>query len=479
MYRLYKKNKYKSTKSAVYTLKMSDKREGNCLFTGFALKKIIEIALIITFAIITYLSIVINAKILFVLLGVLVFLFLLTKIITTPASILSLLFLINHPISLTLGQTGIPFLGASAVLLINLIAIGIWFSKNISARLCQKDIQSFVWLLLFGFLLIVKWMLSSFSHDGFQQVYNFWGFCIIPYMVLLYVLKRKEDYDLSISLAQKFFIAYLIAFLLLYLLKPDFHEIINEVDNPISLSFLFLSNGLIALFSDVYKNRLIKYVVLLLTLFMMIVIGQRSYLFACFLFLVLMFFKSNLNCKKKFLILLVSILGACVAISYLPEDMGYKFNYLISFIKDIDYYLSMIPTYGSELHEQIGTIGTRLYLWYEALTSANFWTGNSLGSFVSLTGYNYPHNIILEFYYSFGFFGCCIFLIYIVNVFKCVLSKQIIYSQIGYTSVILFVLFVVLQFSSSISGMFVFFILYYFVQRRYINIKKHENINYQ
>ena len=132
----------------------------------------------------------------------------------------------------------------------------------------------------------------------------------------------------------------------------------------------------------------------------------------------------------------------------------------------------MIPTYGSELHEQIGTIGTRLYLWYEALTSANFWTGNSLGSFVSLTGYNYPHNIILEFYYSFGFLGCCIFLIYIVNVFKCVLSKQIIYSQIGYTSVILFVLFVVLQFSSSISGMFVFFILYYFVQRRYINIKK-------
>lgn len=466
-------------KTALYTLNKSDMNGNDIPIIGFISKKIIEIASLFIFAITTYLSIVINNRLLFLLLGVFVLLFFLVKIITAPASILSFLFLINHPLSLTLGQTDIPFLSASAILLINLIALVVWFRKNISTKLYSKEMHSFLWLLLFGLLLIFKWMLSSFSQDGFQHVYSFWGFCVIPYMVLLYVLKKKEDYDSSISLAQKFFIAYLIAFFLLYIREPNFHEIVNEVDNPISLSFLFLSNGLIALFSDVYKNRLIKYTVLLLTLFMLIVIGQRSYLIASFLFIVLMFFKSNLNFKKKFLILLMSILGVCVAVSYLPEDMGYKFNFLISFIKDIDYYISMVSSYGADMHDQIGTIGTRLYLWYEALSSANFWIGNSLGSFMSLTGYSYPHNIVLEFYYTFGILGCFLFLKYTSSVFKNALSKQTIYSQIGYTSIILFVLFIVLQFSSSISGLFVYFILYSFVLRKYINLGKHENFNYQ
>lgn len=472
-------NLTKSTGSKIYN------RRGNSLpKIGLLLKKIIDTVSIIIFAISTYLSIVIDNKTLFILLGIIVFLFFLIKIITTPASILTFLFLINHPFSLTFGQTEVPFLGAGAILLINLIALGVWLRKNTSIQLYSNDFHSFVWLLLFGLLFIYKWILSSCSLDGFQHVYSFWGFGIIPYTVLLFVLKKEENYNLSISLAQKFFCSYLIAFFMLYISEPDFHEIINKVDNPISLSFLFLSNGLIALFSNVYKNRLIKYAVLLLTLFMLIVIGQRSYLIASFLFIVLMFFKSNLNLKKKLLILFISIFVVSVSIYYfsdrmLPDDMGYKFNFLMSFLKDIDYYISMIPSYGSDLHDEIGTIGTRLYLWYEALRSANFWIGNSLGSFISLTGYSYPHNIILEFYYTFGFIGCCMFLVYIVNVFKCALSKQIIYSQIGYTSVILFVLFIVLQFSSSISGLFVYFILYFFVLKRFINLSKHENINYQ
>ena len=118
-------NLTKSTGSKIYN------RRGNSLpKIGLLLKKIIDTVSIIIFAISTYLSIVIDNKTLFILLGIIVFLFFLIKIITTPASILTFLFLINHPFSLTFGQTEVPFLGAGAILLINLIALGVWLRKN-------------------------------------------------------------------------------------------------------------------------------------------------------------------------------------------------------------------------------------------------------------------------------------------------------------------------------------------------------------
>lgn len=441
-------------------------------------KKHIDILLILSFAIVTWLSFLLDNKLIYFLLGCVCCFLFYHKVIYRSSYILSLFFLLYHPFSLTFGQTGIPLLGAVSILGVHIIVLFkiLLFGNGIKVH--RRDAHSIAFILLFGLLLLFKWFLSDFSVDGFQHVYKFWGFGILPYILFIKVINRQDDFDSNMVLSQKIFISYLLSFLLLFCTVSDFHEVICRIDNPISLGFFILSNAIITFSCMLKRKKIGALIVLLVSFFLLFAIGQRSILIGAALFAVIFFMKSSLSVFTKFAYSFLTFVCVCLLINILPDDLGYKFNYFLSFFSDMKSYISLIPYYGSELHEQLGTIGTRLYLWYSALINTNFFVGSSLGSYMGLTGYSYPHNIFLEFYYLFGFIGVLTLLVMGIKYAKLIFSREILYSKISYISAIVIVLLTILLFSSSISGLFVNLLLYLNLLQRYIFINCRDEHTY-
>lgn len=440
--------------------------------------KHIDYLLIFTFSLFTSISFLINSTPLFFVLGFCVCAYFFYKINKAPTNVLSLFFLVYHPITLTLGQTGIPFLGAFAIVVLYVLVFIrlIKNSKILRNSTCTLTKDN-IYLFILFILMIIKWCMSNFSEDGFQHIYQFLFFGIIPYVSINFMRIDNDVINDNIELSQKIYTSYLISFIILFLCSSNFIEKMNSIENPIGISFFFISNGLLS-FKYYSSNKLLVLINFGLSLFFVIVLGQRAFLLALILCSVVVFFKSRLSKFNKLLILCLLVIIAFKVVDALPEDLGYKFNYLTEFINNFSSYVASIKYYGDTINNEIGTIGTRLYLWYVAIMETNFIFGKPLGSFITLTGYSYPHNIILEFYYLFGIVGLLGILYFIYKSISLALNKKSDRLKIQYFSFNILVLIIILNFSSSISGSFINLLIYYKLLNIHFKYPYENNSNY-
>ena len=177
----------------------------------------------------------------------------------------------------------------------------------------------------------------------------------------------------------------------------------------------------------------------------------------------------------------VVIVVSAFALYYEGID-NYKLNYFSTFLSDPMYYLNKVQYVSFEAaHEQLGTIGSRFYMWYLAVTSANPLIGNGLGDFYTLTGdiAKYPHNIFVEFYFLFGIGGLFASILFFYKSLKYAirtLSKVHIFRFVNSDIIIMFP---ILMFSSSVTGLLCNYITFVILQIMVLQkLKEYEYTDY-
>jgi hypothetical protein len=405
-----------------------------------------------------YTAFVMNNLILFIFIGLFILSLYIKKIIKSQAYILSLYLLCDQPIGLTFGQTNIPFLGRFIVLLLYFITF--WCSmKKRNYFIFKQDAGWLIFILGFIFLLIFEWFRIGANKNGLELIFNSFFLGFIPAVAVLVSLNKIDDFKTCIKFSQIIFISHLMTFFLLYLTSDNYIDRMFEVNNPIGFSFYIISNTVIGCYFFRKNNPMVVIFVVFVSLFLTISVMQRSLLLSVVALVLYALFVSNISIIKKIAVIIFITSASICAFRFMPREVLYKMNIVFVFMENWKEYINF-SVLGGTMSRELGTFGTRIELWQTVINNTDIYFGNGVGSFVDVTGYSYPHNIFLEAYWIFGFFGFLgISLCVIIFLYKN-FRKNIIYSEIGYINGIIIVLLTVSLFSLSITYSFTNIILY-------------------
>ena len=420
----------------------------------------IDYVIIICYSVITFLSFILDNPIVYLFLGLVMLGVYLYKITKAPANVLSLSLLAGHPFSYTLANTNIPLLSASTIIVLNIFALVIYFMRGGHLKLSTSKVYVLVGLFFLFVLLVIKWVQADYSLVGFEMLYYFIGFGLLSNIIILFVIKDLRDIIGNFKITLIIFASYILAIFYIFIYKSDPKNFLYGLENPIGMSYFIITNMLLLLFVVPPSNKIFKIFVIILSVLIK--------LYSAF--------------KIKFGVLCgVVIVVSAFALYYEGID-NYKLNYFSTFLSDPMYYLNKVQYVSFEAaHEQLGTIGSRFYMWYLAVTSANPLIGNGLGDFYTLTGdiAKYPHNIFVEFYFLFGIGGLFASILFFYKSLKYAirtLSKVHIFRFVNSDIIIMFP---ILMFSSSVTGLLCNYITFVILQIMVLQkLKEYEYTDY-
>ena len=442
----------------------------------------IDYVIIICYSVITFLSFILDHPIVYLFLGLVMLGVYLYKITKAPANVLSLSLLAGHPFSYTLANTNIPLLSASTIIVLNIFALVIYFMRGGHLKLSTSKVYVLVGLFFLFVLLVIKWVQADYSLVGFEMLYYFIGFGLLSNIIILFVIKDLRDIIGNFKITLIIFASYILAIFYIFIYKSDPKNFLYGLENPIGMSYFIITNMLLLLFVVPPSNKIFKIFVIILSVLITLLLGQRSFLVGMIFLGAIYFFKLYSSLKIKFGVLCgVVIVVSAFALYYEGID-NYKLNYFSTFLSDPMYYLNKVQYVSFEAaHEQLGTIGSRFYMWYLAVTSANPLIGNGLGDFYTLTGdiAKYPHNIFVEFYFLFGIGGLFASILFFYKSLKYAirtLSKVHIFRFVNSDIIIMFP---ILMFSSSVTGLLCNYITFVILQIMVLQkLKEYEYTDY-
>ena len=338
-----------------------------------------------------------------------------------------------------------------------------------------QQIGLFIIYILAGVILVRTRVLSC---ETLEPISKFVLKMALPVMVFINITDGVERQVLYES--WPIFVIAAIFYIFIY--KSDPKNFLYGLENPIGMSYFIITNMLLLLFVVPPSNKIFKIFVIILSVLITLLLGQRSFLVGMIFLGAIYFFKLYSSLKIKFGVLCgVVIVVSAFALYYEGID-NYKLNYFSTFLSDPMYYLNKVQYVSFEAaHEQLGTIGSRFYMWYLAVTSANPLIGNGLGDFYTLTGdiAKYPHNIFVEFYFLFGIGGLFASILFFYKSLKYAirtLSKVHIFRFVNSDIIIMFP---ILMFSSSVTGLLCNYITFVILQIMVLQkLKEYEYTDY-
>jgi len=338
----------------------------------------------------------------YIVVGLLIISFLFTNLFKTPEFLLVLCLSAFIPLFYTFGYLKIENLNFAILTSLSIIALFLSIyqnkgvanlSNNILLSVSSVFIIFFVGILNGNLVLNLKMLIQFF-------VYGF-----LPILIASISLKSTNQIYLLLERIIYFNFVFLISFILLYIFST--YSIFKwKIESSIGLSFFCLFNIIIIL---LYRPRsLFMLFSLFLSIILIIILFQRSFIFAL---LMLSFWiiinRGNLNNKLKIL-LLTCLLIFVIAPIIIPKARLIKIEQTKSFTKHEK--LSSL-----KINENLESISIRLYLWDTAIKHTinnSIFLGNGFGRFEELTGFEYPHNLLIDIFFCTGLLGLLMFFIF-------------------------------------------------------------------
>lgn len=406
----------------------------------------------------TLLSFILESKIVFFLLGIINLCIFIKYIYHSPVYIVSITLLAAHPFSYTLAKTGIPLISPCVIILLNLFALIILIRRGKGLYLPGYLSRYLGGLSVFLLLVFAKLAQGGFSAIGMDIFIYFLGFGFIASVLTLFTMSRTYDIQRLIMFTLRYYAIYAIAVVGFIMLKAGNLEEISKLENTIGISYFATLGLAMSIFSKM-DDRWYRLFLTCISLFIVIMCGQRSFLIGYFILIIMWgLFKSH---SKIILIrrIIVSILVFLACLFVISKSENSKIRQMQQFASAPTEYIDEVRSAKNiiESYSATGTIGNRIFLWFSAIETANPIYGNGLGdfaSFINEEGMSYPHNILIETYELFGCGGLILLLVYLFSSAK---RSLIIIQHNNYYSIFAFaniVLLFVLQFSSSIFGLF-------------------------
>lgn len=405
---------------------------------------IISYSFIFLFFIIFNITVYIHAnQFVYWILGVLVILFYTYSVAHRPAFIITVFLTSFAPLFYSLQYWKISSIIIIFVLFLSGVAL---LSRPFSLKLKRATI---------GYPLIFI-TISFFPHLFTFEIYSSIAaysrllvFMVIPILLINSELRYSNKIESILKFAFFFNTLLLLSFLVLYYIKPwgYFHW---KIESAIGISFVAYIN-LMLLYMVKIK---FKWLLSILFLFLLLIILQRAFLFALLVFLLIYFRK---DIKKYFVfvpIFILIIIGGLKFIElFIASEKLYKIQFLEKFVDILSNWRAVINLPPSVLNEKFGSIGLRIHFWIEGLFyffSNNWLLGNGIKTFYQLSGGFYPHNIIVDYLFSFGFIGFLFFVLYLIFIYRNInrISRKISGSKRDFLLAFNFSLYAILMFSS-------------------------------
>lgn len=425
--------------------------------------------------------------------------FLVLIVVLKPYLFLAVFFAVSYPVSQTIGKLEVDNLGILFLLALSLLAlVFIIQRKNFSVD--QRKIVLFssfyviVAVVLFG---SVSGFLHS-GHDSLEILVKFFVFGVIPMSFLLVMPLNKENMlsllELGYYLNFIIFMGFSIAYWFFRLLNPaSFDNFFYGYDNPIGTSLFMSEFSLVSfvflIFEKVsHKRKIFIYLTIMLATVYVLLTFQRSFILAiavALIYFIISKYKISFKMIAVFSVFVVIFALALTNISmFLNVRQLSKLEKTISFVEKLS---QNKDVFRSQENKDLGTIGYRIVTILAAVgkIKEHPYFGNGLGTFSNFADYKYPHNIIVEFLYSTGLVGLCVFLFFIGRIFASshFMIKKMPEGKLKniflVTNSFIVLSFVILQFSGGVMNIFpnLYFMLSNVTIALYWMHQKEQNIN--
>ena len=357
--------------------------------------------------------------------------FLVVVVILKPYLFLAVFFAVSYPVSQTVGKLEVNNLGILFLLMLSLLAfLFIFQRKNFAVDKRRIAVFSSFYVIV---AVVVFGVVSGFLHSGndsLEILVKFFVFGVIPASFLVVMPLNKENMlsllELSYYLNFIIFVGFSFAYWFFRLLNPSgFDGFFYGFDNPIGTSLFLMQFVLVSLLFSIFreisqKRRIFIYATVVLAFLYVMITFQRSFILAiagASGYFVVSKYKIGL---KMVAVALVAAAVFAVALSnismLLNEHQISKLEKTMSFVEKLSQNKDILR---AKENEDLGTIGYRIVKIVAAFGKIKEkpYFGNGLGTFSNLAEYKYPHNIIVEFLYSTGLAGLCIFLFCAAKIF--------------------------------------------------------------
>lgn len=423
---------------------------------------IIDYFMMLVYGVITCGAFILNNKLVYISLGCCILCYYTFNIIKNPIFVISLVIAAAHPFSLTLGQSEIPLISALSIIYCFSLSIFVYICKNRSFVLSKYQIKFILGITLFLIFLFLKLYQGNFNSVGTSQFINFLGFGYLECIAIVILFKNKSYLDCIVKPCIFFFVSYTIAFLVYDIYIRFDIDVLDKIENPIGISYFLIINCFYIWFT-LANNKKFKIYSICMAILLCLLIGQRSFMVGLIIIGIILMIKYG-YIKQLFFGMITMIIIGTYCFNKLYTGDNYKLNLLLKFFEHPGEYIKGISGINfSEAHNSIGTIGSRLYMWYLSINETDPILGKGLGTFSNLMedeALSYPHNIFFETFYLFGWVGFIIMSIYIFKTLNLSYKTIQLNSHTNWIPLSIFLLFIILLFSSSITGLFVYFIIY-------------------
>ena len=299
---------------------------------------------------------------------------------------------------------------------------------------------------------IIFWivLLGITAYSIFLNQVFYWKFVLITITISLFFLFNLLLVDNKQDVLQYFllFIRYGILSLYFVMLVTDFKKLVKYACYTSIISFFILNffigfyqetNGYMDLgvylgycvlgftlyFYNIKRNRFI-FVLLIVSFFEILVLGNRSALLACVGVLIYFQIRNMKTTKLGIALLSLKLTFFSITIAILYLNMYKILEFIMQIAQKFGFYSYSLTKYILILQEGFSGVLSQssgrdvVYSTAYKLIQDSYFMPNGVNYFAQFTNYTipYPHNLFLEVTLDFGIFGLilfCIFLIYLVK----------------------------------------------------------------